>query len=85
MDFMKKIPNVTIRKASEIDADDWACILHESLDRDYVSSASGWFYRLCFGFELQVCMWLWIPQSSRSRLSYPKDRLCVASKTACVA
>lgn len=40
MDFMKKIPNVTIRKASEIDADDWACILHESLVSTYAQYIS---------------------------------------------
>ena len=40
MDFMKKISNVTIRKASEIDADDWACILHASLVGTYAQYIS---------------------------------------------
>lgn len=30
MSFIKQIPNVIIRKASEKDVDDWAKILHES-------------------------------------------------------
>ena len=35
MNFVKKIPNVTIRKASEKDVNDWAEILHESSELTY--------------------------------------------------
>lgn len=35
MSFIKQIPNVIIRKASEKDVDDWAKILHESSEITY--------------------------------------------------